>query len=222
MKPGDRIQTKSGDIGKIVPAPGWGPPYHAFVLLDDAPKPNPRWILREAIVLAPIKNANQPPVCKRTEGRKRVSVKPSRKNLPSNHIVRFRIFMEVSKHLTQQSLAQNFSAEEPSSFAAIALGVPELLQNCIDNPGWSAETDWVKAFAAKVRAHAGNIKSATGFNVHAKMSDCAIVGTVLNRFGKFSTQSEQRTVNGKRRRFYSLDSDSLARLKEFLRLWVAG
>ena len=51
MKPGDRIITKSGDRGQIVPAPDWGLVYHAFVLLDDAPKPNPRWILWEAIEL---------------------------------------------------------------------------------------------------------------------------------------------------------------------------
>ena len=46
---GDRIITKSGDRGTIVPAPDWGMPYHAFVRLDRAPAPNPRWILWEAI-----------------------------------------------------------------------------------------------------------------------------------------------------------------------------
>ena len=46
---GDRIRTKTGETGEIIPPPRWEMPFHVFVRLDDAPKPNPRWILREAI-----------------------------------------------------------------------------------------------------------------------------------------------------------------------------
>lgn len=49
---GDRITTKSGDVGTIDRPPIWAcamVTLYAFVRLDNAPTPNPRWILWEAI-----------------------------------------------------------------------------------------------------------------------------------------------------------------------------
>lgn len=123
--------------------------------------------------------------------------------------------METLQHWNQPISAHDLPGAELCSEAAIALGVRDLLQNCIDNPGWNAETEWVKAFAAKARACAKDIKLAIGFNVHAKMSDCQIVGMVLKYFG-LSTQSKQQMIVGKRQRLYALDSDSLDRLKQIL------
>lgn len=53
---GDRITTKTNDRGTIERPPSWGGAMvdlYAFVLLDNAPSPNPRWISWEAIAPEP-------------------------------------------------------------------------------------------------------------------------------------------------------------------------
>jgi hypothetical protein len=101
------------------------------------------------------------------------------------------------------------------SKTAIRLGVLDLLQHCLESDGWEADTEWIQSFATQLRQYADDVKLALGFRIHAKMTNCQIVGMVLNAFG-FKTISRNLGSDGQRHRMYWLDRESLDRLRDIL------
>jgi dephospho-CoA kinase len=111
--------------------------------------------------------------------------------------------------------AHDLPDRELASQTAIALGIPELLQHCIESDGWHTETDWIKKFAATVRAYTADLKLAIGFKIHQRMTDCQIVGMILRHYG-FSTTSRRLGSEKDRRRVYQLEIESLNTVRAIL------
>lgn len=108
--------------------------------------------------------------------------------------------------------------DEFETKAAIALGIPALLQQCLEatatGAGWYRDTPWVKVVGARARGCSEDIRLSLGFNP-ARMTDVQIVGEILRRHD-FSTSSRRTTINGERMRLYQVNLDSLDALQSLL------
>lgn len=108
----------------------------------------------------------------------------------------------------EPAMQHDLPVAELRSKTAIELGIPDLIQKCIENPGWHAGTDWVIEFAGRLRSYGADGQLIFGFRINSKMTDVAIVGMVLKYFG-LSTSSQRQTISGRRPWCYSVSEASL-------------